>query len=107
MSLVDLPTKHIAKQKVNGTTYIYYRSNYRRLPNGKSSFDEISIGKLDLGSGKLIPNRNYHDLFSKSKQSSAHILDIKRPGIVHVFDAIAKKIGLYDTLTSVFDQEAS
>lgn len=63
--LVDLPEHGIAYKKVSGKTYVYYVTATYRNKNGNPTCDRSSIGRLDEMSGKLIPNRNYYEIFLK------------------------------------------
>ena len=100
---VDLPDRQIARKKnKNGTTYIYYRMNFRR-ENGEPTFDEIGIGKLDESGKKLIPNRNYYDLFPDD--SNRYVISNKSFGLTYVLNKIVKDLRLDKTLLSIFGND--
>lgn len=107
-NLVALPTSKTSRKKAkNGTVYIYYRTRFYRDERGKASFDEVSIGKLDLDTGLLIPNRNYHELFMKKNPSSILPKCIQSAGIGLVCDHLAKMIGLKQVLQTHFPHQAN
>lgn len=99
--LVDLPSKQTARKKhKNGTIYVYYRSNFRRNDQGKAIFDEMAIGKLDESGEKLIPNRNYYDLFPDS--SDKYVKSVKTLGLPFVLYQLVKDLKLDVHLTAIF-----
>ena len=62
---VELPKHGIAYKKVSGKRYVYYVTAAYRNEKGKPTCDRISIGRLDEETGKLIPNRNYYEVYLK------------------------------------------
>ena len=61
---VPMPEKRITfKPNSNGSVYVYYTLRAYRNKDGKPTSDEASIGKKDLDTGMLIPNRRYFELF--------------------------------------------
>ncbi|MGI6680599.1 MAG: hypothetical protein ACOX3T_03850 [Bdellovibrionota bacterium] len=104
IKIIDLPSKQIGRKKnKNGTTYIYYRYNFLR-ENGKTTFDETGIGKLDESGKKLIPNRNYYDFFPDD--SDKYIVSNKSFGLTYVLNKIVKALRLDKTLSSIFGNDA-
>ncbi|MDD3588656.1 MAG: transposase [Thermoguttaceae bacterium] len=99
---VDLPSKRISRKKQkNGTTYIYYRTNFRRNERGKATFDETAIGKLDEGSGKLIPNRNYYEVYLG--ESVDHVRSVKTLGLTFVLNRIVRDLKLDKIMSPIFE----
>ena len=62
---VELPKHGIAYKKVSGKTYVYYVTVAYRNERGKPTCDRISIGCLDEETEKLMPNRNYYEVYLK------------------------------------------
>lgn len=60
---VELPKHGIAYKKVSGKTYVYYVTATYRNEKGQPTCDWSSIGRLDEETGKLIPNRNYYEIY--------------------------------------------
>jgi transposase len=100
--LVDLPSKQISRKKQkNGTTYIYYRTNFRRDEHGRATFDETAIGKLDESSGKLIPNRNYYGLFPG--ESVDHVRSVKTFGLTFILNRVVRDLKLDEIMSPIFE----
>lgn len=47
----------------NKIPYVYYATKYYRNEKGASITERISIGKKDEGTGMLIPNDNFFDIY--------------------------------------------
>lgn len=103
-TLVDLPKKRITyKKNKNGTTYVYYTLRSYRNEKGKPTSDEKSIGKLDPETGKLIPNRNYFELFPSAKPEVKR--SIHSAGLINVYQHLAKELGLQHLLDKHFPKD--
>ena len=103
--LVDLPAKRISYKKgPNGTKYVYYTLRSYRNAQGKPTSDEKSIGKLDEATGKLIPNKNYFDLFPSERQDIPET--VQSVGYVEVVTHIAEAIGLTQILRQCFGSDS-
>ena len=103
-TLVDLPKKRITYKKgPNGTKYVYYTIRSYRNAQGKPTSDEKSIGKLDEATGKLIPNRNYYELFPQERPDAPE--KILSTGYFKVFLEVAETIGLTQALTKSFSTD--
>lgn len=98
--LVDLPEHGIAYKKVSGKTYVYYVTATYRNKNGNPTCDRSSIGRLDETSGKLIPNRNYYEIFLKQPIPPAG--DLFCCGFFDVFDRVCDSLGIKKTAEAVF-----
>lgn len=97
---VPLPEHGIAFKKVSGKTYVYYVTATYRNEKGRPTCDRTSIGRLDEASGKLIPNRNYYEIYlNQSQPLQGGIFDY---GVYYVFYEIAKELGLYSMLKKLF-----
>jgi hypothetical protein len=63
---VPLPDKKVTfKKAANGTEYVYYTTRAYRNKNGKPTSDEVGIGKKDIATGNLIPNKRYFEIFRR------------------------------------------
>ena len=84
--LVDIPEHGIAYKKVSGKTYVYYVTATYRNKKGQPICDRSSIGRLDEETGKLIPNRNYYEIYLKKPVSPVN--GIFEYGVYDVFEKI-------------------
>ena len=101
---VELPKHGIAYKKITGKTYVYYVTAAYRNEKGKPTCDRISIGRLDEETGKLIPNRNYYEVYlEKPKPVTAGIQDY---GVADVFEKVSKKLGVTKLLRRYFPENA-
>lgn len=100
--LVDLPEHGIAYKKVSGKTYVYYVTATYRNKNGNPTCDRSSIGRLDETSGKLIPNRNYYEIFLKQPIPPAG--DLFCCGFFDVFDRVCDSLGIKKLLKRYFPE---
>lgn len=101
---VDLPKHGIANKKISGKTYVYYVTAAYRNEKGKPTCDRISIGRLDEETGKLIPNRNYYEVYlGKPKPVTAGIQDY---GVADVFEKVSRKLGVTKLLRRYFPENA-
>lgn len=103
--LVDLPEHGIAYKKVSGKTYVYYVTATYRNKNGNPTCDRSSIGRLDEASGKLVPNRNYYEIYLKQPAPPAG--DIFSCGVYRVFDHICGELGIKKLLDCYFPEHAA
>lgn len=79
----------------NGITYIYYHTRFYRDENGKAKCDESAIGKLDEATDKLIPNRNYAELFLTTELEAVVLSKrIQSAGIRLDCDNLVEELGL-------------
>jgi hypothetical protein len=62
---VPIPDKKVTFKNVNNNIYVYYTVRAYRNEAGNPTSDEVSIGKKDISTGMLIPNRRYFELFQK------------------------------------------
>jgi transposase len=63
----NMPVKKVSYKKKNHHVYVYYTVRAYRNKHGKPTSEEISIGKLDKKSNKLIPNDNYFKIYKDRK----------------------------------------
>ena len=99
---VELPEHGIAYKKVSGKTYVYYVTASFRNEKGKPTCERSSIGRLDEETGKLIPNRNYYEIYLKQPAPvSTGIYDC---GVNHVFENIAANLGVKKLLKAYFPE---
>ena len=100
--LVDIPEHGIAYKKVSGKTYVYYVTATYRNKKGQPTCDRSSIGRLDEETGKLIPNRNYYEIYLKKPVPPVN--GIFEYGVYDVFDKICGKLGLKRLLKRYFPE---
>lgn len=86
---VEIPEHGIAYKKVSGKTYVYYVTASYRNEKGQPTCDRSAIGRLDETTGKLIPNRNYYEIYLKQPAPISH--GIYHYGVNYV--AAANKYG--------------
>ena len=99
---VAMPEHGIAYKKISGKTYVYYVTATYRNEKGKPTCDRSAIGRLDEETGKLIPNRNYYEIYLKRPEPmTTGIYDC---GVNHVFEETAKKLGVTKLLKAYFPE---
>ena len=99
---VDIPEHGIAYKKVSGKTYVYYVTASYRNKKGQPTCDRSSIGRLDEISGKLIPNRNYYEIYLK--QPAPVSKGIYHFGVNYAFENISEELGLTKLLKRYFPE---
>lgn len=99
---VDLPEHGIAYKKVAGKRYVYYVTACYRNEKGTPTCERSSIGRLDEESGKLIPNRNYYEIYLK--QPAPIATGIYSCGVDHAVGAIASDLGITKLLRRYFPE---
>ena len=100
---VEMPP-HCVKVPRNGTTYIQYTVRAYRNEKGKPTSERIAIGKLDEKTGKLIPNRNYYEIFKKKDPEALPEL-VRSNGVYLLFSGICRKLGLEKHLSQLYPDE--
>lgn len=103
--LVDIPEHGIAYKKVSGKTYVYYVTATYRNKKGQPTCDRTSIGRLDEETCKLIPNRNYYEVYLK--KPVPQIKGIYEYGVYDVFEKICVKLGIKKLLKRYFPEHES
>jgi hypothetical protein len=71
-TLVDIPKDKGVHTKIAGSKgeqYVYQYTSYFRNSAGQPRNKAKLIGKVDLESGKMIPNANYYDMFNVSPKT--------------------------------------
>ena len=97
---VPLPEHGIAYKKVSGKVYVYFVTATYRNAKGQPTCDRSCIGRLDEESGKLIPNKNYYEIYLKgSRPMAGGVFDY---GMFHVFENIVKELGIVTILRRYF-----
>ncbi|MDR1604493.1 MAG: hypothetical protein LBS10_06845 [Gracilibacteraceae bacterium] len=83
---VPMPEKKISfKKGKNDAVYVYYTIRAYRNSRGKPTSDEVSIGKKDSATGRLIPNSRYFEFFPDSRPEST-----PKPGQISSFGNVLK-----------------
>ncbi len=91
-TLVSVPAHGAVCVKVSGKTYVYYATAVYRNEKGQPTSDRVSIGRLDEETGKLIPNRNYYEVYLKQPVPSK--TGVHACGVNCAVEGIAQKLGL-------------
>lgn len=100
--LVVFPEHGIAYKKVSD---VYYVTATYRNEKGQPTCDRSSIGRLDEETGKLIPNRNYYEIYLKEPiPQTKGIFDY---GVYDVFGKICAKLGVTKLLKRYFPKNYS
>lgn len=102
---VDLPEHGIAYKSVGGKTYVYYVTACYRNKNGTPTCERSSIGRLDKETNKLIPNRNYYEIYLK--QPAPVSTGIYSCGVDEAFEGIAGSLGITKLLKRYFPENHS
>ena len=66
---VEIPSKGVVKKRVKNAVYAYYAIKSYRNEKGNPTCDRVCIGKISEEDNKLIPNRNYYEVFQKQPVS--------------------------------------
>lgn len=101
---VALPEHGIAYKKISGKTYVYFVTATYRNEKGQPTCDRVSIGRLDTETGKLIPNRNYYEIYLK-KPMPVHN-GVCDHGVGDVFEKVSKKLGITKLIHQYFPENA-
>ena len=99
---VDVPEKGIVLQKANGIEYAYYTVRSYRNSKGKPTSKRVSIGKIEDGTGKLIPNSSYYTDYLK--EETPEIRSIKSYGVTYLIECILKELKLDLVLEKKFPE---
>ena len=99
---VELPEHGIAYKKVSGKTYVYYVTAAYRNEKGKPTCDRTSIGRLDEETGKLIPNRNYYEVYLKKPMPVN--TGIQDCGVADVAQKVSRKLGVTKLIQKYFPE---
>jgi hypothetical protein len=106
--MVKMPDKKTVTRKRNETLYIYYRTRAYRNEKGQPTNDTVLIGKKDMATGMLIPNKKYYEIYDielpittaqKECLLPKKILDY---GNNYLLDYILKSQSVLDVLKSSF-----
>ena len=97
---VEIPSKGVQKRKIKNTIYAYYATKCYRNEKGQPTCDRVCIGKIDEKENKLIPNRNYYEVFNQ--QPIAFTDTIVKYGVYGVFKELSDRYGLTDVLEQAF-----
>lgn len=100
---VEMPA-HCVRVPKGEKVYIQYTKRSYRNAKGQPTSERIAVGLLDKESGKLIPNRNYYEIFEKGKPSSLEY--VKNCGSHAVFSGIAKNLGLDRLIRKHFPEQS-
>lgn len=100
--LVDVPEHTVFSQK-DGKKYVYLITKSFRNNKGQPDNKRISIGKLDVATGKLIPNMNYYEYFGKEKPEKLPNT-IRSCGSYAVCRNLSESLGLTSILRDVFPE---
>lgn len=101
---VELPKHGIAYKKVSGKTYVYYVTAAYRNEKGKPTCDRTSIGRLDEETGKLIPNRNYYEIYLKKPMPVN--TGSQDCGVADVAQKVSRKLGVTKLVQKFFPENA-
>ena len=99
---VPMPEHGAVKRRMGDKVYVYYATAVYRNEKGQPTSDRVSIGRYDEGSGMLIPNRNYYEVYLKTDQPiTKAIFDY---GVYYAFAGIVKKLGIEKELKRFFPE---
>ena len=101
---VDVP-EHSVMVKNGDKTYVQYTIRAYRNSKGKPTSERVSIGKLDVESGKLIPNRRYYELFQEKEQAIG-FHTVQKTGTYAAFSGVSKRLGLTKLVRKHFGDRA-
>jgi len=106
--LIDIPDDagvHIKSAGAKNEKYVYKHVKYYRNTDGKPRNKSKAIGKYDAGSGKMVPNNNYYEIYN---------VDVSLPditvwdyGYAYLILKVSNDIGLYHCLKQAFGERAT
>ena len=107
--LLDIPHDekgvHVKTAGVKGEKYVYKHVKYFRNSEGKPRNKSKAIGKFDVGSGKMLPNSNYFDLYHVDP--SLPDVAVWDYGYSYLVLKVCRDMGLFDCLTYAFGEQRS
>jgi hypothetical protein len=106
-SLVNIPDDegvHVKSAGAKGEKYVYKYVQYFRNAEGKPRNKAKAIGKFDVGSSKMFPNKNYFDMYQINPSlPDAEVWDY---GYSYLVLKVCRDMGLFDCLTHAFGGRA-
>jgi hypothetical protein len=106
--LIDVPTDkgvHVKSAGEKGEKYVYKHTHYYRNKDGKPRNKSKLIGKIDVESGKIIPNDNYYDIFNVTPEFQE--LSVWWYGYTYIVQKACKDMGLMDCLLHAFGNQSN
>ena len=88
---------------------VYHILRSYRNENGSPRSDRVAIGKLDVESGKLIPNAKYWEFYGPAEDDEI-VLDYvsnRAVGVSFVVSHIMRNLGLTEVLNQCLGEERS
>jgi transposase len=104
-SPVDIPNDegiHIKSAGAKGEKYVYKYVKYFRNAEGKPRNKAKAIGKLDVDSGKMLPNSNYFEMYNIDPILPN--IDVWDYGYSYLVLKVCRDMGLLDCLTNAFGE---
>ncbi len=104
--LVDIPSDdgvHVKTAGAKKERYVYKYVKYFRNAEGKPRNKSKAIGKFDPNTGKMVPNKNYFDLYKIDPAMPA--MDVWDYGYSYLVLKVCQDIGLFDCLVNAFSEE--
>jgi hypothetical protein len=105
--LMDIPKDagvHVKSAGDKGEKYVYKYTRYYRNQDGKPLNQSKMIGKVDIESGKMIPNDNYYAMYDVMPDISD--LGVWGYGYVYLVQKCCKDMGLLGCLETIFGGQA-
>ncbi|MDR2387971.1 MAG: hypothetical protein LBE80_10370 [Deltaproteobacteria bacterium] len=107
-ALVDIPAGkgiYIKSAGEKGEKYVYRYIEYIRNEQGQCRNKSKIIGKVDVATGKMIPNRTFFEMFSILPEYSE--LKISSYGYTYVVFKSCQDMGLFNCLNEVFGSQTT
>jgi transposase len=107
--LVDLPNKGLIVAHSGKYPYVYHVTETYRDSAGHPTNKRRSIGKLDKGTGKLIPNNAYYEIYGVQEESSLPVSagEIHEAGVTFLAARVFSSLGIDIMLNDVFGADRS
>ena len=105
--LVDLPEEKGIFLKKCGSLeakYVYKRLNYYRDSKNRTKSDTVILGTYDSKTNKIIPNKNYYQLYNCVEIGNS--INLENYGYIYVVNKCIKELHLDECLISVFGDMA-
>jgi transposase len=106
---VDLPKKGVIVRHIGNSHPVYRTVRSYRNSHGTPTSERVVIGKLDLDSGKLIPNARYWDYYGQTGHDRfvPSFESVRQIGGAFLIGQTMSRLGLVDLLDQSFGVERS
>jgi transposase len=105
-TLINIPNDkgvHVKSAGAKGDKYVYKYTKFYRNQDGNPRNKATVIGKLDVETGRMIPNSNYYEMFNVTPELPEHPeLSVWSYGYTYLVQKACKDLGLLACLQETF-----